>query len=350
MLHSWSNLHRKEHLPQRTNKAWSAAMHSPTVCAARPIALHNRPNRWPSLIDIGPIARHWSTKSGARRPPGQDRYRVERAGGSSGARRPSRTPAELCAWLRQRDEVVQLLDKVEDVCQRLEPLEHAFDTHRPALVRGLTEAGENVSRADSGLADVLEQAEAVLKRNDELTQRRAQLENKLATAQADRATAELSLETAEAELIRWRAEWSLMMARIGLEANATPEQAEVFLTKISELLTKLNDRRTIETRIRGMDRDAGEFARDVRTLASRVAPDLADKPAAEQTRELGRRLRDSQADTHRRTTLIEQRIREEGIVNEAEIRRDEARICLERLCNEAGCVEIDDLPEAERRS
>ena len=34
-----------------------------------------------------------------------------------------------------------------------------------------------------------------------------------------------------------------MMARIGLEAEATPEQAEVFLTKISELLEKLNDRR-----------------------------------------------------------------------------------------------------------
>ena len=34
-----------------------------------------------------------------------------------------------------------------------------------------------------------------------------------------------------------------MMARIGLEADATPEQAEVFLTKISELLEKLNDRR-----------------------------------------------------------------------------------------------------------
>ncbi len=34
-----------------------------------------------------------------------------------------------------------------------------------------------------------------------------------------------------------------MMARIGLEADATPEQAEVFLTKISELLEKLTARR-----------------------------------------------------------------------------------------------------------
>ena len=103
--------------------------------------------------------------------------------------------------------------------------------------------GEPLSATDSDLADVLEQAEAVIKRHDDLSQRRGKLETKLATARAERATAELSLQTAEAELTTWRIEWSAMMARIGLEADATPEQAEVFLTKISELLEKLNDRR-----------------------------------------------------------------------------------------------------------
>ena len=47
-----------------------------------------------------------------------------------------------------------------------------------------------------------------------------------------------------------------MMARIGLEAEATPEQAEVFLNKISELFEKLTDRRSHLSRIRGIDRDA----------------------------------------------------------------------------------------------
>ena len=34
----------------------------------------------------------------------------------------------------------------------------------------------------------------------------------------------------------------------------------------------------------------------------------------------------------------------------AEIEREEAQVCLERLCKEARCTEFDDLPEAERRS
>ncbi len=262
----------------------------------------------------------------------------------------SNTPAELRAWLRQREEVVQLFEKAEELRQSLEPLDLAFNTHRPALIRSLDEIGERLASAECDLSDVLNQADAALKRHDDMSQKRAKLETKLATAQAERAAAELSLQTAESELTRWRSEWTVMMARIGLEADATPEQAEVFLTKISELLEKLNDRRQIESRIRGMNRDAAEFARDVSALASRVAPDSVGRTGAEQTRELARRLRDAQADTQRRTTLIQQQERDEGILRAAEIQRDDARDCLERLCKEADCTDINHLAEAERKS
>ena len=87
-----------------------------------------------------------------------------------------------------------------------------------------------------------------------------------------------------------------------------------------------------------------------RRWSARVAPDLADRPAGEQARELARRLRDAQADAQKCTTLTQQRQREEGSLRAAETQREEARVCLERLCKEAGCTDFDDLPEAERRS
>ena len=177
-----------------------------------------------------------------------------------------RTPAELRGWLRQREDVVQLLEKVEEIRQSLEPLEQTFNTKRAGICRILDEMGVTLSTPDFSLAEVLEQAEAMIKRHDDLLQRRVKLETKLATARTERATAELSLRTAEADLTVWRSEWSVMMARIGLEADATPEQAEVFLNKISELLEKLTDRRNHQSRIRGIDRDADEFARDVTVL------------------------------------------------------------------------------------
>ncbi len=262
----------------------------------------------------------------------------------------SRTPAELRAWLRQREEVVQLLEKVEELRQTLEPLEQTFCTKRAAISQILNEMGEPLSITDSDLAEVLEHAEAVINRHDDLSKRRANLETKLATARAERATAQLSLRTAEAELTAWQIEWSAMMARIGLEAEATPEQAEVFLNKISELLEKLTDRRNHQSRIRGIDRDADEFARDVMALAARTAQDSTDRPAGELARELAKRLRDAQADAQQRTTLLKQRQREEESLRAAETQHEEARVCLERLCQEARCTDFDDLPEAERRS
>jgi uncharacterized protein YhaN len=263
---------------------------------------------------------------------------------------PSRTPAELRAWLRQRENVSQLLEKVEEIRQTLEPLELTFNTKLAAIKSILGKMGEPLTTRNSDLAETLDHAEAVIKRHDDLSKKRANLETKLATARVERATALLSLETAEGELKTWRTEWSAMMARIGLEVEATPEQAEVFLNKISELLEKLNDRRTHQSRIRGIDRDADEFARDLLAVVTNIAPDLIDRPAGELARELARQLREAQADAQQGTALIKQRQREEGSLRAAETLHEEARVSLERLCHEAGCTDFNDVPEAERRS
>jgi uncharacterized protein YhaN len=262
----------------------------------------------------------------------------------------SKTPAELRAWLHQRTEVVQLFEGVDELRQTLEPLEQTFNSRRASLSRAMDELGEQLSTSDCDLAELLEKAEAVIKRHDDLSQKRANLETKLATARAERATSELSLGTTQAELAAWRIEWSTMMARIGLEAEATPEQAEVFLNKINELFENLTDRRSHLSRIRGIDRDAEQFAQYVMKLAARITHDPTDHPAGERARELALRLRDAQADAQRSTTLSQQRQRDEASLSAAEIQRQEARICLERLCKEAGCIDFEELAEAERRS
>jgi uncharacterized protein YhaN len=261
-----------------------------------------------------------------------------------------RTPAELRGWLRQREQAVQLLEKVEEISRNLEPLEQTFKTKLAAIRQILDEMGEPISRSHVELNDLLEEADAVINRHDNLAQKRAKLETKLATARTELAAAELSLRTADADLAAWRSEWSIMMARIGLEADATPEQAEIFLSKINELLEKLTDRRTHQSRIRGIDRDAEEFARDVKTLAARIARDLIGRPTSELARELAQRLRNAQADAKQSSTFGQQRRREEEALRAAETQHEQARVCLERLCGEAKCTDFGELVEAERRS
>jgi uncharacterized protein YhaN len=261
-----------------------------------------------------------------------------------------RTPAELRAWLRQREHAIQLIEKVEEIRQTLEPLEQSFNTKRATISRILAEMGEPPSAPNLDLADILDRSDELVKRHDDLTQRRTKLETKVATARSELTAAELSLQAANGELAGWQTEWSVQMTRIGLEADAMPEQAEVFLNRISELLEKLADRRNTQSRIRGMDRDADEFAKAVKALAAHVALDLVDRSPSELARELAQRLRNTQADAKQTTTLINQRRREQETLAAAEAQHEQSSVCLERLRDEAKCADFGDLAEAERRS
>ena len=214
------------------------------------------------------------------------------------------------------------------------------------MSRAHDEVGEPAAPSASSLAELLEQAEVAIAHQQDVVHERAELETKLASARSERDNARLSLAAAEAELEAWQAAWSALMTRIGLEATAAPEQAEVVLTGIAELRKALDDRRGFLSRIHGIDRDADQFARDVAVLAAHIAPDLVDRPWGEQTRELARRLRNAQ----KADTLREQKQHQEKNLRAAETEREAATMHLKRLCREAGCTELDHLHEAERRS
>ena len=262
----------------------------------------------------------------------------------------SSTPAELRAWLRERDDVIQLFERLDEARQVLEPLEHASHTQTLALHQALELLGEAVTTSASSLADLLDHAETVMNRHAELMQKRAKLDTQLTAARAERSAALVSRQAADAEMTAWRTDWSAMMTRIGLDADSSPLQAEVFLTKITELFQNLNEHRSHESRIRGIDRDAVEFARDVASLVEKIMPDWASEPANVQARELARRLREAQADAQTRTTLIQQQEREDANLRAARMRLQEARVSIDRLCEEAHCIDSEQVLEAERRS
>ena len=110
------------------------------------------------------------------------------------------------------------------------------------------------------------------------------------------------------------------MVRIGLEPAAAPEQAEVVLTRTYELFECLEKRRDHLSRIRGIDRDAELFARDVGSLVVRIAAELGNQPTGDQARELFRLLREARSTAQTHATLLEQRNRAESKLQDAETR------------------------------
>jgi len=258
--------------------------------------------------------------------------------------------AELRAWLRRREEIVQLFEWVEEARQSASPLEKLLANHRLALSQALKSFDISLEAAGPDLAELLEKAEALIKQQDDLVQKSVQLESKLADIRAEHANAQLSLQSAERELDAWHRDWSAKMSRLGLEAGAAPEQAEIILNGIADLLKVLDERRDFQLRLSGIDRDACQFDQDVSSMTERVAPDIADWPSAEQARELAARLRRAQADAKQSAALSQQRRREETNLRSAETKLEEAQVCLERLRQEANCGDFAQLPEAELRS
>src|SRR5579859_5434725 len=140
------------------------------------------------------------------------------------------------------------------------------------------------------------------------------------------------------------------MARLGLEATASPAQANAVLAAITTLFQKLHEADGFRRRIEGMDRDAARFRADVEEMVQRTALDLdsVDVEAAEH--ELHSRLQRARATEQSRQNLIKQRGQEAGKLRKAQETLAATHNRLEAMCREAGCATYEELPRAEQRS
>ncbi len=140
----------------------------------------------------------------------------------------SQTPAELRAWLRRRDDVVQLFEQVDEARASIEPLELALATHLAAVSHACGEVGEPAATPSGNLAELLERADAAIDRHQAAKQQRVALETQLARSRAERGDARISLEGTETALEDWQTKWATWMARIGLESMRLPNRRRLF--------------------------------------------------------------------------------------------------------------------------
>jgi hypothetical protein len=186
-------------------------------------------------------------------------------------------PGEVRSWLDQRDRAIAGLEQVRAARAEVGRLDRQITEHSGRLASCLADLGLPPS-LDERLAALVERARAAVAKHEEAERRRERVASDLAKESADLQAARERLESIEAERDEWRGPWAEGMARIGLERDATPEQANVFVEKIRELHLHLGKAQEFRSRLKGIDRDGEQFAADVAGLALRVAPDLAGQP------------------------------------------------------------------------
>jgi uncharacterized protein YhaN len=259
-------------------------------------------------------------------------------------------PEELRGWLRRREAIVEAVEALRTRDEQIATLQSAISEHREAIASALPDGAGSKAIVAESLADRLERAEAVIAAIEERRTRREEVQKNLQHARRERDEAERRLAESSRMREQWSARWGPLMARIGLEPEDSPAQADVFLDRIDKLFAHLDKARGFKARIDGIDRDAREFSRDVTEVCKQVAPDLVDRPVETAVAELYRRLGGARDLRKQRETTRKNLESAVAKLQSAEQTIVQERARLDALCQEARCASADELPEAEARA
>src|SRR5262249_6865552 len=167
---------------------------------------------------------------------------------------------------------------------------------------------------------------------------------------AELRAAEGRLREADLGIESWAAAWGPRAGPLGLSVESTPEQVNLYLERLNTLLVQVKDARDFAARIKGIDRDAEAFVGRVGALVDRVAPDLGERPVAEQVETLLSRRDDASQARARLADLIKQREAETTALEAAQDVHQMATAAIDLLVQEARCACPEGLDEADRQS
>lgn len=270
----------------------------------------------------------------------------------------ARTPREMDRWVRDLLDVKEALAEHEENLREVRQTAQIIAGHRQTLAEclaGLNPARPNKEAPDTdteieSLSRLIHRGQQLLESEKTLTGRIEQIEAELSERNKELSAARARQTAAEADLGRWRTRWEAAVAPLGLSAEALPAEAAEVLDEVRSLFDKLKEADVLKKRIEGIDKDAENFSREVLKLAETAAPDLSHMPARDIALKLHQRLTRSREAQTRYKELDKQLSTERKNLDAArkEAARIEARLI--RMCEEAGCENVQDLPALEERS
>ena len=198
--------------------------------------------------------------------------------------------------------------------------------------------------------------ETLLENLDQDKKDRQKLSDKQNDLLGDLKAARHHEETAREALANWEKRWHESTALfIKVEDNPDealsmiqPEEANDILESLRGSFLKLKEADELHKRIEGIDRDAGDFIKEVQDLVKKAAPDLKELQPEQAVLQLQGLLKQNLE----QKTLLQKYTREieeaEDDINSAQEAIRAAETQMGDLRRIAGCKDSDDLEEAER--
>ena len=258
------------------------------------------------------------------------------------------SPREMRGWLRRQTDLAGQIAGIRNQTENADALLRQVTQSREALTRHLKASA--VPGDPPTLARLLARAKAMVSQNERIEARKAQLTEDLAQRSEELREARKRAERTASDQRLWRRQWGEAVRLLGLDADASPAQANGMLAELNVLFEKIRDADILAGRIRGIDRDSDAFAAKVRDLVSIQAPDLLGLSPTQAVRELNARLARALNIKTTREGLEKQLDHEREALREALEQIHQIQAHLETLCQEAGCDSHEELRAAEVRS
>jgi len=259
------------------------------------------------------------------------------------------SPKEMRAWSAKQNSLLQRVEKLRELRQRYEQITAQIEEHRTELTVCLRDLGQEPGGIKNYDA-LLIHCQSVTESVEAINRKRVDLEERISKFEDDMKTLEQKRVDLEKKFSQWQSDWKTAVSTLKLVSEASPAEAYAVLFKLDELFKKVDEKASIERRVAGIERDAGEFSTDVQDLVKRVAFELDNLPIEQAVVQINNLLNKANEDLATLAVMKQQLGEQEIILREAE---ETIKIVLKQLqvlCVQSGCTEYEELEEIERRS
>lgn len=259
------------------------------------------------------------------------------------------TPKEMRAWIVRHTAILQKTGKVRELRRACDVITGQLYEHGKELIACLKDLGRET--AENATFDALvDYCQMVIDNVEEASRRRIDLEKKMKKLEDEVKLLDHNRYNLKEEFIRWNSDWRNVIVNLGLKPETSPSEAYAVLSKMDELFKKVDEKKSFERRVYGINRDAEDFRADVKTVVEKISPELSNMPVEEAVFRLNISLGKAKTDSARLADMEKRLIEQEETLNDAEETIKHSIKQLQLLCSQTGCEDYDELEEVEKKS
>lgn len=255
------------------------------------------------------------------------------------------SPREMQSWLESRGTIVGQVRELNRLSSQVTEAEEEAKRWRETLSTLLGETQE------SGLSELVNRADIRVRQSVETRRNRGDAAARIRELRSNLDAARGDLWRNESELAGWGTEWAAALRGLPVSGSADPAAVQEVVRLIDQGFIVSEEMSGLQYRIDAMKMDEANYVEAVRRLALRAGrQDLAAGDALLAISELQRLARVAQSNETKAAGIVENQMREQRKLSDAQAGTARYQTALEELRLEAQVEEANLLPEVIRAS